>query len=252
MYLYFVDESKAQRGQDFTVVGGLILEETEVIPMLREFNMIKRKHNINPSLEISWSSMNRSETEKMSYNERESLRKNVLKLVAKSNGKLISGAVHIEGAQEKGFKEDYQIYCIGLMVASVRLQYYMQDIGREKKKPCYSIIVAHRYGSHKDAKEINAYCKKIAESGTPRFRVNLANILINLLFCPADIAPVLQISDFCMGGLGTFLNTGNREYCDIIDFKFRRSQENGRIRGYGIAFYPSKSGPDVEIQWDNI
>lgn len=30
MYIYSVDESKAQPDQDFTVVGGIVLEETEI------------------------------------------------------------------------------------------------------------------------------------------------------------------------------------------------------------------------------
>lgn len=252
MYIYFVDESKAQPDQDFTVVGGLILEEANYIPILRRFNSIKRIHRISPSFEIGWSRMRRSESEKMRYNERETLRREILKLVARTNVILIASAVHIEKAKEKGHIEDYQIYCLGLMLSSQRLQYYMQDKSREKREKCYSLIIAHRFGSHKDMKKINSYCKEIAETGTPYFRVNLVNIPINLLFCPADIAPILQISDYCMGGLNTFLNTGRRKYYDIFDFKFRRSQEDGRIRGYGIAFYPSNLGPDVEIQWDNI
>ena len=100
-------------------------------------------------------------------------------------------------------------------------------------------------------RKINAYCREIAEVGTLRFYVNLSNVLINLLFCPTDMAPVLQISDFCMGGLATFINTGKKGYYDIYDFKFRRSQDE-KIRGYGIVFYPSNTGPGVEVQWDII
>lgn len=121
MYICFVDESKAQRGQDFTVVGGLVLEESEYPPVMRELRSVKRKYYINPSFEIGWSSMRRSKTEKMEYKERESLRRDVLKSAAKSNGKLIASAVHVEKAREKGFTEDYQIYCLGLMFATERL-----------------------------------------------------------------------------------------------------------------------------------
>ena len=173
------------------------------------------------------------------------------KLVAKSKGKLIASAINIQGAKEKGFIEDYQVYCLGLMFPTERLQYYMQGIRKETRETCYSLVVAHRYGSHRDMRKINAYCREIAETGTLRFNVNLSNVLINLLFCPVDMAPVLQISDFCMGGLATFINTGKRDYYDIFDFKFRRSQDE-KIRGYGIVIYPSNTGPDVEIQWDII
>jgi len=49
MYICFEDESKAQRGQDFTVVGGLVLEESEYPPVMRELRSVKRKYYINPS-----------------------------------------------------------------------------------------------------------------------------------------------------------------------------------------------------------
>jgi hypothetical protein len=248
MYFYFVDETKAQPDQDFTVVGGIVLSETDYPIVLREFNSIKRKYNIDPAYEIRWSSMRRSKDEKMSYDERELLRREILKLAAKSNITIVSGVVHLEKAREKGFTEDFQIYCVGLMVASERLQYYMQDIGREQNKKCYSIIIAHRYGSHKDAKKINCFCRQIAESGTVHLKVKLSNVLINLLFSPTEISPLIQLSDFCIGGLATFLNRGKREYYDIYDFKFRKSQAS-RIEGYGIVFYPLNPGANVEIVW---
>lgn len=244
MYLFFVDESKAQSDQGYTIVGGLVINEKEYASILHGFNDIKRRHHILPSFEIGWSSMKRSESEKMDYGEREDLRKEIFKLVLRSEAILIASAVHLPEARKKGITEEFQSYCTGLMLSLERLQFYMQDQKKTINTICNSVVVAHRYNSPKDQKRVIDYCKSIAEQGTPRYEVRLDNILIKLLFGRADAVPALQISDYCMGGLRTFLEGGERKYYDMFDERFRRSPRN-KITGYGIAFFPSASASDL-------
>lgn len=242
MRIYFVDDSNIAKEErlEFFLYGGIILEESLIRNIAKDFLEIKKNRGISDDTEIKWDNVN-----KLDPSEQKDLKDDILKLVKETDCNIITYLApqdfyheNVLGTQngERQFKyridKKKQIKALryATNVCLQKYNNYLEEINER------GLVIADEAGGCK--KEIIKHWFSIYPRGTDR------NALERLIYMtiPVDsqYSLVHQINDVVLGAIQHSLKEYRNNFLPILKNKLWAKTTNGQstIIGYGFNVYP--------------
>lgn len=253
MKLFFVDDSNITKEENFGlfIYGGLIIDESNIRDLIKDFLKIKQAHNIDFSIELKWDNVNNLDPTRA-----KTLKDGILKLVQKSTCKIIIYLAPQNFYHKKTIRKnkngrfskciiDNEKYIKALKYAtnicSQKFNQYLANLNER------GLILSDETNSCK--KEMRKYCSSIYPDGT-NFSP-LANIAYVIIPIDSGYSQMHQINDIVIGAIQYSLKEFKYNFLPLFKNNFWSKKISGKnlimASGYGFNVYP-KRAKTVETQ----
>lgn len=240
MYLFYVDESgtpdpvldETQKGcsQKF-VIGGILIKTDNIQPLEENFYLMKEYFLKNPLQEMKYNT--NSNNIKKGFN-KEKLRDNVYEFIKNCtyDFQIITVVIDKTKLKQKAYiketKED---------IYSIAFQFLLERLNLELNALEESCLVVLDSRNKNDNKTLYCSYMRLLKNGTMWQRPDKFNhFLPSIAFSDSEFCMNLCVADFCCASVFQLEEYNHPKYYECIKNKFRNN--SGKIRGYGIAYFP--------------
>lgn len=240
MYLFYVDESgtpdpivdDSKKGCSKKFVIGGILIKTDSIQSLEEnFYLTKEYFLKNPLQEMKYNTS--GDNIKKGFN-KENLRNGVYEFIKNCmcDFQIITVVINKEKLKQKSYIKQTKegIY-------SIAFQFLLERLNLELNVLNDSCLVVLDSRNKNDNKTLYCSYMHLLKNGTIWQSADKFNhFLPSIAFSDSEFCMNLCVADFCCASVFQLEEYKHPKYYEYIKNKFRNN--NGKIRGYGIAYFP--------------
>lgn len=239
MYLFYVDESgtpdpvekQVQGCSNKFVIGGILIESNSTQLLEESFYQLKEKYLKNPLKELKYNT--KSDNIKLGFN-KEKIREGTYEFISNTpcNFKIITLVFDKTRLDEKKYisKDKSDIYASSF-------QFLLERVNLELNNSNESCLVVLDSRNKNDNKVLYYSYMKLLKYGTQWQSAEKFNhFLPSIAFSDSEFCMNLCIADFCCASVFQLVENNRPKYFTTIQNKFRNN--NGKIEGYGIAYFP--------------